>query len=248
MENTKILASVNGKPITDADVTQFILGLGQRGQAYQSPEGRAAILEELIAQQLFLAEAKKNLFEYEESFKSELARVKERLLINYAMEKALAKITVSDDEVKKYYDENADKLVSGETVNASHILVSDEDTAKEILAKIEAGEITFEDAAREYSSCPSAQEGGSLGDFGRGQMVPEFDEACFTMEIGEMRGPIATQFGYHLIRLNGKTEAKAIPFAEIKDRLREQLVAEKQQKTYRSKVNQLGILFPVDRY
>ena len=248
MDNGKILASVNGKPITESKVDEFIASLGQRGQAYQNAEGKAAILEELIAQELFLADAKKNLFEYEEAFKAELARVKERLLINYAMEKALSKVSVSEDELKKYYEDNADKFVTGETVNASHILVADEAVAADLLKKIESGEITFEDAAKEYSTCPSGQEGGNLGDFGRGQMVPEFDAACFSMAVGEVKGPVATQFGFHLIRLNSKGESSTIPFAEIKEQIRAQLLREKQQNTYRSKVNQLGILFPVDRY
>ena len=248
MDNGKILASVNGKPITETAVEQFIASLGQRGQAYQNAQGRAAILEELIAQELFLADAKKNLFEYEEGFKAELARVKDRLLVNYAMEKVLSKISVSDDEAKKYYDDNAAKFVTGETVNASHILVADEETAKDLLSKIEKGEISFEDAAKAHSTCPSGQEGGALGDFGRGQMVPEFDAACFSMEIGEVRGPVATQFGYHLIRLNSKGESTQIPFGEIKEQIRSQLMGEKQQNAYRSKVNQLSILFPVDRY
>lgn len=248
MENGKILASVNGKPITESAVDGFIASLGQRGQAYQNAQGRAAVLEELIAQELFLADAKKNLFEYEEAFKAELLRVKERLLVNYAMEKVLGKLTVTEDELKKYYDENAEKFVAGETVNASHILVADEATANDLLAKIQNGEITFEDAAKEFSTCPSGKEGGSLGDFGRGQMVPEFDSACFSMEVGEVRGPVATQFGYHLIRLNAKGEPTAIPFADIKEQIRSQLLGEKQQNAYRSKVNQLSILFPVDRY
>lgn len=248
MANGKVLATVNGAPITEEEVDLFIEGLGQRGQAYNNPQGKAVILEELIAQKLFLAEAKKNLFEYEEGFKAELARVKERMLVNYAMEKTLGKITVSDDEMKKYYDENADKFKSGETVNASHILVAEEEMAKDLLAKINAGEITFEDAAKNFSTCPSGKEGGSLGDFSRGQMVPEFDEACFTMDVGTVTGPVKTQFGYHLIRLNAKNAAAPIAFEEIKDQLRSQLVAEKQQAAYRSKVNQLGILFPVDRF
>ncbi len=248
MNNGKMLASVNGKPITEEAVEQFIASLGQRGQAYQSAQGRAAVLEELIAQELFLADAKKNLFEYEEAFKAELSRVKDRLLINYAMEKVLSKITVSDEELQKYYDENAEKFVAGETVNASHILVSEEAFATELLAKIQSGEISFEDAAKEHSTCPSGKEGGSLGDFGRGQMVPEFDAACFSMEVGEVKGPVATQFGYHLIRLNGKSEPKKIPFADIKEQIRSQLLGEKQQNAYRSKVNQLSILFPVDRF
>ena len=248
MNNGKMLASVGGKPITEAAVEQFIDSLGQRGQAYQSAQGKAAVLEELIAQELFLADAKKNLFEYEEAFKAELARVKDRLLINYAMEKVLSKITVSEEEMQKYYDENADKFVAGETVNASHILVAEEAFAEELLSKIKNGEISFEDAAKEHSTCPSGQEGGALGEFGKGQMVPEFDKACFSMEIGEIKGPVATQFGYHLIRLNGKSEPKKIPFAEIKEQIRSQLLGEKQQNAYRSKVNQLSILFPVDRF
>ena len=248
MNNGKMLASVNGKPITEAAVEQFISSLGQRGQAYQNAQGKAAVLEELIAQELFLAEAKKNLMEYEEAFKAELTRVKERLLINYAMEKVLSKITVSDEEMQKYYDENAAKFVTGETVNASHILVADEATANDLLAKIKGGEIAFEDAAKAYSTCPSGQEGGSLGDFGKGQMVPEFDAACFSMEEGELRGPVATQFGFHIIRLNSKSASAPIPFADMKEQLRSQLMGEKQQNAYRSKVNQLSILFPVDRY
>ncbi len=248
MANEKILASVGGSPITEADVLAFIASLGQRGQAYHNEEGIKLVTEELIAQKLFLAEAKKNLWEYEEGFKAELAKVKDRLLVNYAMEKALGKITVKDEELKAYYDEHAAELMGGETVNASHILVAEEELAKELLAKIEAGEITFEDAAKAHSTCPSGQEGGSLGDFTRGQMVPEFDQACFSMEIGETRGPVKTQFGYHLIRLNGKKEAEQIPFAQIKEELRSRVTAEKQEKTYRSKINQLSILFPVDRF
>ena len=87
--NGKILASVNGKPITDAEVDAFIQGLGQAGQNYQNPQGRALVLEELIARALFLADAKKSMLEYEESFKQELALAKDRLLTGYAIDKAL---------------------------------------------------------------------------------------------------------------------------------------------------------------
>ena len=248
MANEKILAIVGGSPITEADVFAFIASLGKRGQAYQNEEGIKLVTEELIAQKLFLAEAKKNLWEYEEGFKTELAKVKDRLLVNYAMEKALGKVTVKEDEIKAYYDEHTAELMGGESVNASHILVAEEDTARELLAKIESGETSFEEAAKAHSTCPSGQNGGSLGDFTRGQMVPEFDEACFTMEVGELRGPIKTQFGYHLIRLNDKKEAALVPFEGIKEELRARLTAEKQEKTYKSKINQLSLLFPVDRY
>lgn len=245
--NDKVLASVNGKAITEADVDAFIAGMGQRGQAYQNPQGKAMVLEQLINKSLLVLDATRNLYERDPEFKAQLARVKEDLLANYAIEKAVRDVRVKDDELQKYYDDNKEQFVAGATVNASHILVDSEDKANEILAKINAGEITFEDAAKQFSSCPSAKEGGSLGDFSRGQMVPEFDEACFSMEIGEIRGPVKTQFGYHLIRLNSKGEEKAYSFAEIKEQLREKLLADKQQAAYQSKINQLKILYPVDK-
>jgi peptidyl-prolyl cis-trans isomerase C len=84
---------------------------------------------------------------------------------------------------------------------ASHILVSDPMFCEELKARIEKGEISFEDAARQYSSCPSKNNGGDLGRFSRGQMVPEFDNVVFSEEVGKVHGPVATQFGYHLIKI-----------------------------------------------
>ncbi len=244
----EILAKVNGLAITDADVDNFLASLGPRGQSYNNPQGRAMVLEQLIHQKLFLCEAMKNLFEAEPAFKAQLKQMKDSLLTNYAMEKALSGVSVKDEEVKKFYDENPDQFQAGETVSASHILVDSEEKANEILAKIQANEISFADAAKEYSSCPSSQEGGNLGEFGRGQMVPEFDQACFTMEVGTIAGPIQTQFGYHLIQLNAKKDGGAVPFEQIAPQLKEKLLMDKQQATIQSKVNQLQILFPVDRF
>ena len=243
----KILATVGTKTITEADVDAFIMQLGQRGQAYQNPQGRTMVLEQLINKALLVLDATRNLYERDPEFKAELARVKEDLLANYAVEKAVRDVRVNDADVEAYYNENKAQFVQGPTVNASHILVESEEKANEILAKINAGEVTFEDAAKEFSSCPSGKEGGSLGDFGRGQMVPEFDEACFTMEVGAVSAPVKTQFGYHIIRLNSKGEETEMPFDAIKAQLKEKLMQDKQQAAYQSKLNQLKILYPVDR-
>jgi len=248
MAEARVLATVSGQNITEADVDRMIATLGQRGQNYRTPEGRAIILEQLINQKLLLIDATRNLYEREPAFKAELARVKEDLLVNYAVNKAVENVRVSDEETKKFYDENPDQFQGEASVNASHILVDDEELAKEILAKIQAGEISFEDAAKAHSSCPSSAEGGCLGDFGRGQMVPEFDEACFTMEVGELRGPVQTQFGYHLIKLNSKTDAQPVPYETMKEQIRAKLVGDKQQAAYQSKINQLRILYPVDKF
>ena len=87
-----------------------------------------------------------------------------------------------------------------EQVHASHILVKKEEEAKEIVVRIEAGE-DFAAIARQCSLCPSGQNGGDLGWFGRGRMVPEFEKACFSAENGGIAGPVRTQFGWHIIRI-----------------------------------------------
>jgi peptidyl-prolyl cis-trans isomerase C len=248
MENEKVLASVNGKQITQADVETFIAGMGQQGQAYRNPQGYEAVLEQLINQNLLLLDAQRNLYEREPAFKAQLSRVKDELLVNYAIEKTIATVNVTADDAKKYFEENPDMFAGQATVAASHILVESEDEANDLLAKIQAGEITFADAAAAHSKCPSSRNGGSLGEFSRGQMVPEFDEACFTMEVGELRGPVKTQFGYHLIQLDAINEAKPLAFSDVREELIRRLTAEKQQSAYRSKLNQLKILYPVDKF
>lgn len=243
----KILANVGPLTVKESEVEEFILSLGQRGQAYNNPEGRKVILEQLIGNKLLLLDARKNLYETEPEFKAELAKMKENLLINYAGGKVISAVTVSDKELEAYYEENKDKLGGGETVNASHILVDTAEKALEILAKIKSGELSFEDAAMEHSSCPSGQRGGNLGDFGRGQMVPEFDSAVFAMEVGEItEAPVKTQFGYHLIKLNSKNEEDVPALEEVRPQLYEMLLRDKQRKAYESRINQLKILYPVD--
>ena len=244
----KVLATVGGMPITDAEVDEFLMSLGQRGQMYNNAEGRAIILEQLIGNKLLLLDAKRNLIEAEPAFKEQLAKLKDNLLASYAAEKAISGVSVSDKEASDYYEANKERFSQGETVNASHILVDSEEKALELLAKIKAGECSFEDCARDNSSCPSGQQGGNLGDFGRGQMVPEFDSAVFAMEEGEVtETPVKTQFGYHLIKLNKKSEATIPAFAEVAAEIKQGLLGEKRQRAYESKINQLKILYPVDK-
>ena len=242
-----ILATVGPLTVKESEVEEFLLSLGQRGQAYNNPEGRKIILEQIIGNKLLLLDARANLMETEPEFKAELARVKESLLINYAGNKVISAVTVTDEELAAYYEENKDKLGGGETVNASHILVESEEKALAILADINSGKVSFEDAAREHSTCPSGQRGGELGDFGRGQMVPEFDTAVFEMQVGEItKAPVKTQFGYHLIKLNSKNEASVPALEEVAPQLKEMLLNEKRRKAYDRRINQLKILYPVD--
>lgn len=247
MEN-KILATVNGSPIFETEVDEFLEGLGQRGAAYNNPQGRAIILEQIINSRLFLIDAQKNLLEADPVFTAQLRKLKAQLLTNFAVEKYLSNLTVTDAEVEAFYNENPEAFVQAPTVNASHILVETEEEALSIYAKITSGEMTFEEAAKEYSSCPSKENGGSLGEFGQGQMVPEFDTAVFAMEVGTITAtPVKTQFGFHLIRLNSKNEGSTVALDEIREALKSKLLEDKQQQAYDARVGQLKIIYPVEK-
>lgn len=243
----KIVANVGGNPIYSEEIDAMVAAYAQRGQNYDNPQGRAALLEQAINKKLLLLDAKKNLLEHNAEFRADLERVKEEMLANFNVQKAIEKVSVTDDEIKEYYEENKENFKKGESVTASHILVDDEDKAKEILEKIEKGEMSFEDAAREYSSCPSSQNGGALGEFTRGQMVPEFDKAVFEMEKGVVSGPVKTQFGFHIIKVTDKSDAQEMKLEDIKEQLRGMVLGSKRQKALDSKLNQLKILYPVDK-
>ena len=244
---SKIVAKVGTITITDDEVTEYLMGLGQRGQSYNNPEGRKAILERIVAGKLMLLDAKRNLLEVEPAFKAQLARLKDELLANYATEKLIAEVKVSDKDCRDYYEANKEQFIAEEKVEASHILVKEEELANKLLADIKEGKISFEDCAKENSTCPSGKSGGALGAFGRGQMVPEFEEAAFSMNPGDVsEAPVKTQFGYHIIKVTSKIGNETIPYESIADEIMAALKNEKSRKAYESKINQLKILYPVD--
>jgi len=88
---------------------------------------------------------------------------------------------------------------------ARHILVDTQEACEDLKSQIEGG-ADFAELAKQHSNCPSGQRGGDLGEFGRGQMVKEFDDVVFTEEVGKVHGPVKTDFGYHLIEITSRTE------------------------------------------
>jgi peptidyl-prolyl cis-trans isomerase C len=166
---------------------------------------------------------------------------RKEIYINNLVEKDIVpKATVTEAEAKKFYDENPDKFKNPETVKASHILVgtkendsaADKATAKAkaeaLLKRVKAGE-DFAEVAKKESSCPSAAQGGDLGYFGKGQMVPEFENAAFGLKPGEVSGIVETKFGYHIIKLVEKKPAGTVTFAESQQMISEYLKTTKIQ-------------------
>lgn len=126
-------------------------------------------------------------------------------------------IDITDEEITTYYEENKESYNQAEEVEASHILVEDETTAKEVLEKLKA-DGDFAELAMEYSTdTASSADGGNLGSFGKGEMVTEFEDAAFAMGVDEISEPIQSEHGYHIIKVTGKTEAKEVTLEDVKD-------------------------------
>ncbi len=150
-------------------------------------------------------------------------------------DKVKKNISISEADVKSFYDTNKDKFVDKEEVKASHILIkvakdadkADEEKAlkkiKELLKRAKAGE-DFAKLAKENSEDPSAaQNSGDLGYFSREQMVPEFSKAAFALKKGEISDPVKTTFGYHIIKFEDKKAERAVPYEEVNDKIAEYL-------------------------
>lgn len=236
----KILATVGEKEITNYDLESALQSLDPyQAMHFNTEEGKKQLLEDLVNQELFYIEARENNLHNNDDFKSEMKKVEENMLKQYAINKVLSNITLTEEEKTAFFEANKSKFNKSETASAKHILVETEDKANELLNKINAGEVSFEDAATEHSTCPSKDAGGNLGSFPRGQMVPEFEEEVFNMQKGEVRGPVQTQFGYHLIKLEDIQPGGESKYEEVQNEIERTLMYQKQSEIYSNKLNDL---------
>lgn len=240
MDNQKVLATVAGENITQEDLDALIRSLPQEQQVYAANEQfQQQCLDQLITIHLLAKLGEDMKLEETEPFKKTMAYTRREILAQLAVAESVKGITVTDEEAKDYYNANQDQFQNGETVQAKHILVDAEDKCNEILEMITKGEKSFEDAAKELSTCPSGQKGGDLGSFSRGQMVKEFEDAAFAAEIGHIVGPVKTQFGYHLIKVEKKNDAQTSSFEDVTDSIKQILMKQKQNDVYSKKIKEL---------
>ena len=160
------------------------------------------------------------------------------VITNFIEKTIVPKVTVSEEDARKFYNENPDKFTKSEAVKASHILVGvdqkataeEKKTAREKAEKLRkelAGGADFAALAKASSTCPSSQQGGDLGYFGKGQMVPAFEQAAFSLKPGEISEVVETQFGFHIIKLTDKKAAEKVEFKEARPRIEDYLKNQK---------------------
>ncbi len=243
---SNVLAKVDGLEITQKDLENMMRLISPDALKRISSNNREqAFLNEMINQKLIYLEAKEQKLDETPEFLTQLEFLKENFLMQIAVKKIMDEVSVSEEEKKSFYEQNKDIFVEDEKVEASHILVDTKEEADKVYSMVKAGE-DFSKIAQEYSSCPSKSSGGSLGKFGKGQMVSEFEEAAYALEEGKISEPIKTQFGYHVIKLDKKYPKQQFAYEDVANEIAANLVDEKQHTHYRERVQDLMMKHSVE--
>ena len=227
-DDAKVLAKVNGKTITEGDLKLADSEMGGELANMPEPQKRQMLLEFMIENIVFADAAEGAKLATGPAYEARIAYIKRRALRELYFEKYVRE-AVSDAEAKTFYDEQVKAMKPQDEVSARHILVDKKELADEIAKKLKSGG-DFATLAKEHSKDPGSKEnGGDLGFFGRGMMVPPFEEAAFKMAKGDTSAPVQSQFGWHVIRVDDKRTRQAPPFDAVKDRLVTSLVSQKAQ-------------------
>lgn len=238
MEN-KVLAIVNQSEITEKDIQRSLLRFPEEAQEhYKTEEGKKQFLDQIINFELIYNYALSNDMKNDPEYIEQLQLIEKDLLIQIGVKNIMDDVDITEEEVQKYYEDNSQMFKGAETVSAKHILVDTLEQMQEIKAEITAG-MSFEEAAQKYSKCPSAAQGGSLGSFTKGRMVPEFEEAAFELEVHEISEPVKSQFGYHLIQVDDKTPEEMKSLEESRHMIVKNLLHQKQNEKYTNMITKL---------
>ena len=212
-----VLAEVNGKNITLDHIIAAVAKLPSEYNTLEADYILEGVLNQIVKQEIMAQILDTSEKFIEVSLENEIRSIRAKYSIAKLMEGF-----PGSDQLLAAYETATETIQSSEEFNASHILVESEKEALKILNSLKAGS-NFSKLAQEKSTGPSGPNGGQLGWFGPGQMVPEFEAAVLVLEIGNISQPVKTQFGWHLVKLNDR-RVKALPtFEEMKPELVQQL-------------------------
>lgn len=223
--DSKVVAKVNGVEITEKDIDLARAEVGDQLANIPAKDRRRDLLLYLIENQLLADAAKKE--KLDQGPKSEeLMKYYQRRALHDAYFNDKIREAVTDEQLKKIYDTEVAKVKPQTEFNARHILVKTEEDAHDIVERLNRGS-DFAELAKEKSTGPSGAQGGDLGYFAKGRMVPEFEEAVAKLKKGDVSEPVKTQFGWHVIKLEDIRESKPPAFDDVKDGLKSGLVRQK---------------------
>lgn len=239
---TDVVAKVGKQAITEDDLNRAAAELGEQFGKLPPGQRKLAVLSALIDIKSLAQEAEKAKMQDDPSVKSRIAFLRERALHNAYFQKE-AVDAIKDSELKARYDKEIVKLKPVEELHARHILVKTKEEAQAIIKQLDGG-ADFLTLAKANSSGPSGPDGGDLGFFGPGQMVPAFEKAAYGLEVGKYtQTPVETQFGWHVIQLIEKRAQPKPTFDQVKDQIREVVMREKYMSLVQAARDQLKVVY-----
>ncbi|WP_026622658.1 peptidyl-prolyl cis-trans isomerase C [Ensifer sp. WSM1721] len=221
-----VIARVGDQEIHQSELDLAIMSLDPQLQRMPDEQKRAAALSAVIDVKLLVKDAEKEGLQNDAAFKQRVAFLTERELHNAFFKKHVVD-AVTQEEVKARYDKEIAAIPPQEEVKARHILVKTEDEAKEVIKELDAGK-SFVELAKAKSTDPNKEEGGDLGYFTKGRMVPEFETAAFALEKGAYtKTPVKTQFGFHVILVEDKRPQAPPTLEQVEPQVRQLVMRDK---------------------
>ncbi|GLR21827.1 MULTISPECIES: peptidylprolyl isomerase [Alphaproteobacteria] len=221
-----VVAKVGKLEITQSDLDLAIANLDPQLAQLPDEQKKVAALSGAIDVKLLAGAADSEGLRDDAEFKKRMAFIADRELHNTYFKKHVVD-AVTEDEVKARYEKEVAALPKQVEISARHILVKTEEEAKAIIAELDAGK-DFIELAKEKSTDPNKSEGGDLGYFTKGRMVPEFEEAAFAMEKGSYsKTPVKTQFGFHVIKVEDKRDAAPPAYDTVAQQVRQLVMRDK---------------------
>jgi len=227
-----ILATIGTDTITTEEYKEEIALLPPVYRAVAA-SNKQQFVDSLINKHLLLEEARKRHLENNANVKKLLEKAKGEIMMQELIGTEISdKVKVTDADIEKYYQSNKEKYMDSAKIRASHILIDSEVVAEKVRADLRHG-ADFAAEAKEYSlDLPTKDKGGDTGYFAKGTLLPEFEEACDKLAVGETSGVVKTGLGYHIIKVTDKKPPEPRPMEEVKSEIENELFVEKQVNLY----------------
>jgi peptidyl-prolyl cis-trans isomerase C len=229
-----VLAMVNGVPITKSQLAPLVdQYLDKSGKRAMGKEDRLQIVKGLITRQLILQQKESNDIRKEERIVKQVKEFEDRLVVDAYLTKYVGKnLTVTDAEIKEYYQQNINKFAAPPKVKARHILLRNRKEAEQVKQKLQNGG-DFTQLAKEYSiDLPMAREGGSMGVIEKGRTLPELEKVLFTLNVGEISDIVETRFGYHILTVDEIITTQYRPLNEVSEVAKSSILLQKEAKAF----------------
>jgi len=233
-QDDPVLAMVNGVPITKSQLTPLVDQYRDKSKKDSvSKEDKLQILQGLITRQLILQQKESNDIRKEEGVVKQVKEFGDGLVVSAYLTKYVGKhLTVTNDEIKEYYQQNLTKFASPPKVKARHILVRNRKEAEQVMEKLR-NKGDFAKLAKEYSiDLPMAREGGSMGTIEKGRTLPELEKVLFVLNVGEISDIVETRFGFHILTVDEIITTQYRPLNEVSEAVKSAILMQKEAKAF----------------